>query len=171
MCMFCISLICRHSTKYDVILFDNASEIDELTSTLSLLFSPSALILFGDSYRKPKDSLSLNDKYGSNLNQSMFQRIYNAGQCIFNLRHTARFSIPVLNFLNHCFYENALRQHVLPQTNRSAVAGFGLFHRRKDDLTYTLLSCLMEVLPPREHSYAIIMPPFISSQDMNGLLG
>lgn len=157
--------------KYDVILFDNASETDEMCSTLPLLFSPSALIMFGDRFRKPKDSLRLNQKYiDYNLNQSMFQRLFDAGHCVLNLKYTGRFSVPVLAFLNHCFYEQSLQSIGQPSNANAQMAGFGVFHRRTDSFMFGLLRLLMQAMPPKDYKYGIILPPNISTRDLDETL-
>lgn len=158
----------RYSTKFDVILFDNASQIDEIYSTLPFLFKPSAFIMFGDCYRKPKDTHNLNSKYNCTLNQSMFHRLVQADKNVLTLKHTLRYSDPVLKFLNN-FYDQSLQPYM--QRPIQGMAGFALFHRSQDRLLFRLLERIMQVLQPQQYKYGIILPQNIKVDEMNGILG
>lgn len=143
--------------------------MNELTSTLAFLFSPSSFIMFGDRFRSPKDPMDLIVKYRTqNLNQSMFGRIVNGTRCVANLRYTYRFGTSVLKFLNHVFYSHSLiRFHPKPDEFK----GFGLFHRSNDSYMFRLLERFMQFASPEQHQYAIVLPPNISQGSMDQTLG
>lgn len=154
-----------------MILFDNASETDELNTTNAFRFSPKSFVMFGDPFRKPKDGNDLTSKYPNfNLNQSMFQRLFAAERCVFQLQYTHRFSPKVLNVLNNFFYKGTLQTGFVPKVLNS-FNGFGLFHRYNDGFMYTFLQRLMEILSPDIYSYGIILPPNIPMQSLDTTLG
>lgn len=167
--------------KYDVILYDNASESSELISIIPLCLSPSAYILFGDPDRKPNDSLHLDQKYEDyNLNQSMFKRMTSieygktANNNVLRLNDQKRFSTPVHNFLNKCLYKSQLDPPGLFNAESGAsdrIAGFRMFHREKDGLMFDLLQRMMEISPPSiSNTYGVIVPPNVNPIDVQYII-
>lgn len=99
----------------------------------------------------------------------MFLRLFNAGQCVFNLDHTFRFSKPILQFLNNCFYQNSLQPIFGLQD--SPMASFGLIHREHDSFMFKVLTCFMEVVSPTNHKYSIILPADMPPHTLDEVLG
>ncbi|XP_055322839.1 uncharacterized protein LOC129578382 isoform X1 [Sitodiplosis mosellana] len=161
----------RHCNKFDVILFDNASEVNEITSTLPFILSPSSFVMFGDRFRTPTDSMDLAGKYRDyNLTQSMFGRFVNAGKCVLNLRYTYRFSPSVLHLLNQVFYNQTLNNRALYNT-KVEYKGFGVFHHYNDSFMLKLIERFMEFAPPKKCNYAIVLPPNIQRAYLDKPLG
>lgn len=159
--------------KYDVIFYDHASESDELTSIIPLLFSPSTFILFGDPDKQPHDILRLDQKYnGHRLNQSMFKRLMCAeyGNAL-KLDDQNRFSATVHKFLNVCIYGSKLAQFSNKNSDSDQIAGFRMFHRKNDGLMFELLQRLLEISPPAaNNTYSLILPPNIQRDDLNHII-
>lgn len=152
-----------------MVLFDNASEVDELTSTLSLLFSPKSLILFGDKFERPIDDMELSKKYGADMNfkQSMFGRLVAAGRNVLNLGNQYRFSDPVAHFLSECFYGKKMPKCRI--SNHNSIQRFALFHRASDDFVFHFIEQLMNTVP-NYYTAGVVLPPNANREILKGLL-
>lgn len=125
--------------------------------------------MFGDKFRRPSDSMDLIGKYnGYNLNQSMFQRFVNANQCVLNLKNTHRFCESVLRMNNHLFYNKTLHS---VYHRKDEFKGFVLFHRYNDNCMFELVNRIMQFAPPTKHTYTIVSPPNIGTNEMRTELG
>lgn len=149
---------------------DNASECDEIHSTLPLIFQPKSLVLFGDVFRKSADSLCLDDKYSQhNLNQSMFKRMHDLNQFddhyTLKLEYCYRFTNDVLSFLNESFYNQTLRG--IPFQFHNEFKALGVFHDQRPVIVNQFLIKLLDYISPRSNKYGIILPPNINMQHVD----
>lgn len=149
----------RHCNKFDVVLFDDAHDIEEAQSTMLLLFSPSAVILFGDPYRNPIDSFGMVQKYPKrNLNQSMFERLRKCGRCVRHLDSQYRFGDTVSRFVSALFYGK--RSLGCRKTQpKKPLDLMHIYHREADGFCFDFIKNLMTMIKPKDYSYNIIYPP------------
>lgn len=155
----------RYSKQFDVILMDNASECNELYSTLALLYSSSSLIFFGDAMRKPKDEMDMDRKYpGLNIDGSMFARLRQRKHCVLKLVNCYRFSPQVLEFVNEVFYNRSLQPVPRPV---EYVKGFCVFHHANERVVHIFLTQLLKYFEPNDsYKFGVILPPNISVNDV-----
>lgn len=145
--------------------------MNEVFSTMLLLFSPSALILFGDPAKKPSDSLMINQKYPNcNLNQSMFERLRTAKRCVLHLNAQHRFGEEVSKFLSSCFYNGHGIGH---RRNCSAndLDFVGIYHRKTDGFCFKFIKNMLKIYDPKALKYGIIHPPNIQRESITEILG
>lgn len=152
---------CRHYNKFDVVLFDDANEVNEALSTMMLLFSPSSVILFGDPYKKSVDELRIQQKYPKhNLNQSMFERIRKSKRCVLHLDSQYRFGDTISRFVSKCFYgqQNVGCRKFQPL---KPLDGINIFHRKTDGFCFKFIKNMIQHIAPTQYKYTIIYPPNI----------
>lgn len=149
----------RHCNKFDVILFDDAHEVNEALSTMLLLFSPSAVILFGDPYRGPIDCLGMQQKYPNhNFNQSMFERIRKCGRCVRHLDLQYRLGENLSRCMSTIFYGKRPLgcRRVQPSKPLDAMQ---IYHRKADAFCFSFIKNLLKKIKPKDYSYTIVYPP------------
>lgn len=155
----------KYANKFDVILMDNASECNELCSTLALLYSPSSLILFGDPQRTPKDTIGLEKKYPKyNRNGSMFHRLHNRDQIVVKLENCYRFAPQVLSFLNERFYNRGLVQCAQIDVD---VRGICVFHNSIDEDMSRFFMQLLRYFDRYPYKIGVILPPNHQQKDFD----
>lgn len=148
---------CNH--KFDVILFDDANEIDEALSTMLFLFAPSSFILFGGPYRNVNDQLGINQKYPQwNLNQSMFERLRNATRCVLHLDSQHRFGEKLSQFVSKCLYGGKTIGYRKTGKPLDAVK---IYHRKTDGFCQKFIKKIVNEFQPRLYSYGVVHPPNI----------
>lgn len=164
---FAFPIHCSYRTKYNVILFDDANEVNEAMSTVLLLFSPSALILFGDPVKKPVDMLEIDKKYPRhNLNQSMFERLRKFKRCVLHLNGQHRFGADVSDFVSKCFYGGGITE-----CRKSNLNYVRMYHRQTDGFCYKLIKNMQRHIDPRTFKYGIIHPPNVKKESIVEVLG
>ncbi|XP_031633445.1 uncharacterized protein LOC116347127 [Contarinia nasturtii] len=166
----------KYVDKIDVILFENASECDEMNSTVPLLFSPSSLVMFGDSNRNPKDSRDLISKYPkSNTNQSMFKRLLDAKYYVLHLNRTYRFSKLLLHMLNETMYYEKRLELFNRDQQFTQLKGFAVLHYENENEheLVQLMKRVVEITYPKLRSasatpsnirYGIIRPANVNTE-------
>lgn len=151
----------RYCNKFDVILFDDANKTDEALSTMTLLFSPSSMILFGDPNTKPNDDLGIDKKYPKlNLNQSMFERLRLSRCCVVHIDSQYRFSPKISQFISKCLY-NELPVGCRKMQPSKPLDGVNVYHRANDGFCFRFIKNLMKRIDPKTYSFGIIYPPNI----------
>lgn len=157
---------CRHFSKFDVILFDDASEIDEAQSTMALLFSPSAVILFGDPCKKAMDPMGIEQKYPKhNLNQSMFERIRKSRRCVLHLDSQYRFGETISRFVSKYLY-SGLSVGCRKMQPSKTLNGVSIYHRKNDGFCFGFIKNMLQHINPKQYSYGILHPPNINRTDI-----
>lgn len=161
----------RYVENVDVCLVNNASRMVEYESIIPVVFTPKVFLLFGNHQAKPSDNQNLESLYpGMNVQQSMFERIYNfkkeRNHTIFTLEISYRFDMGIHHFLNAQFYDKQMLHHS-PNNHtdsnnnsfRFPFVDFRLIHIKEDALIVNLLQKMIGVANPRQYKYAIIVPP------------
>lgn len=121
-----------------MILFDDASEMTEFSSLAPLSFNPSALILFGDTFQKPKVELELSSKY----NISMFKRLIDANQrFVINLKNQHRYYAPISRILNTFFYERNLLSH--RRQHQNSIGDFSVYLLAQDTFGFGVIEQML----------------------------
>lgn len=157
-------LIKSYCNKFDVILFDDANEMDEALSTMPLLFSPSSIILFGDPFKKPNNYLGFDQKYPRfNLNQSMFERLRTHGRCVLHMESQHRFGESISRFLSKCFYADRPMGCRKLQPLKP-LDGVSVYHRNNDGFCFRFIKNMLERFNPTLYRYGIIYPPNVEER-------
>lgn len=161
----------RYCNKFDVVLFDDANETDEALSTMTLLFSPSCVILFGDPCKKAVDNVRIEPKYPkNNLNQSMFERLRTAGRCVLHIESQYRFGGNMSKFVQKCFYDGRVIgcRKVFPSKTLDRVS---VYHSNNDGFCLKFITNMLKNIDPKVYNYGIIYPPNILRDTLTELLG
>lgn len=155
----------RSCNKFDIILFDDASKMDEALSTMIFLFSPSSVILFGEPYKKADDHLNFNQKYPkSNSNQSMFERLRKTGRCVLHMESQFRFGEKISHFVSK-FFCNGMAVNCRKLSPKPLDA-FNVFHRKTDGYCFDFIKNTMQIIKPSAYNYGIIYPPNIERNSL-----
>lgn len=154
-----LHLLKRHCSKFDVILFDDAHNIDEALSTMLFLFSPSAVVLFGDPYRSAIDSLGMQQKYPNHrLNESMFERLRKCGRCTHHLESQYRFGETISQFVGELYYGKRRLGCRKMQTTKPLDC-MSIYHRPNDGYCYGFIEKMLQQNNAKNYNFTILYPP------------